>query len=107
MIDVNGVYFEPREKVTELVNSAIYEGKDGYRYLVKRDTRNQAFIKLEQKRVESGLSLRKFVTNIGLPPTTYRHWLEKGRVPNTEKGVKTVMDVFGVSEEVALEMIVD
>ena len=107
MIDVNGVYFEPREKVTELVHSTIYEGKDGYRYLVKRDTRNQAFIKLEQKRVESGLSSRKFTTSIGLPPTTYLHWREKGRVPNTEKGVKTVMEVLGVSEETAIEMIVD
>lgn len=107
MIDVNGAYFEPREKVTELVNSAIYEGKDGYRYLVKRDTRNQAFIKLEQKRAESGLSLRKFVTSIGLPPTTYRHWLNKGRVPNTEIGVRTVMKVFGVSKETAIEMIVE
>ena len=107
MIDVNGVYFEPREKVTELVNSAIYEGKDGYRYLVKRDTRNQAFIKLEQKRTESGLSTLKFTTSIGLAPTTYLHWREKGRVPNTEKGVKTVMEVLGVSEETAIEMIVD
>ena len=107
MIDVNGVYFEPREKVTELVNSAIYEGKDGYRYLVKRDTRNQAFIKLEQKRDESGLSTRKFIMSIGLAPTTYLHWQNKGRVPNTEKGIKTVMEVFGVSEEVAIEMIVE
>ena len=107
MIDVNGVYFEPREKVTELVNSAIYEGKDGYRYLVKRDTRNQAFIKLEQKRTESGLSSHKFTTSIGVPPTTYLHWREKGRVPNTKKGVETVMNVFGVSEEVAIEMIVE
>ena len=107
MIDVNGVHFEPREKVTELVNSAIYEGKDGYRYVVKRDKRNQAFIKLEQKRAESGLSTRKFIMSIGLAPTTYRHWQEKGRVPNTEKGVKTVMDVFGVSEETAIEMIVE
>ena len=107
MIDVNGVYFEPREKVTELVNSAIYEGKDGYRYLVKRDKRNQAFVKLEQKRTESGLSSRKFIMSIGLAPTTYLHWQEKGRVPNTKKGVETVMNVFGVSEEVAIEMITD
>ena len=107
MIDVNGVYFEPREKVTELVNSAIYEGKDGYRYLVKRDTRNRAFIKLEQKRVESGLSTRKFIMSIGLAPTTYLHWQNKGRVPNTEKGVETVMNVFGVSEEEAIEMIIE
>ena len=107
MIDVNGVYFEPRQKVTELVNSAIYEGKDGYRYLVKRDTRNQAMIKLEHERAESGLSTRKFTTSIGVPPTTYTHWLNKGRVPNTEKGVETVMNVFGVSEETAIEMIVE
>ena len=107
MIDVNGVYFEPREKVTELVHSAIYEGKDGYRYLVKRDTRNQAFIKLEQERAESGLSVRKFTASIGLPNTTYIHWQNKGRVPNTEIGVRTVMNVFKVSEEAAVEMIVE
>lgn len=107
MIDVNGVHFEPRQKVTELVHSAIYEGKDGYRYVVKRDKRNQAFIKLEQKRDESGLSIRKFATGIGVPNTTYTHWLNKGRVPDTEKGVETVMNVFGVSEEAAIEMIVD
>lgn len=105
MIDVNGAYFEPRRKVTELTNSAIYEGKDGYRYVVKRDTRNLAFIKLEQKRDEQGLSTLKFTANIGIPPTTYKHWQKKGRVPNTEKGVKTVMDVFGVSENVAIELI--
>ena len=107
MIDVNGVHFEPRQKVTELVHSAIYEGKDGYRYVVKRDKRNQAMIKLEQERAESGLSIRKFATNIGVPNTTYTHWLNKGRVPNTEIGVRTVMNVFGVSEEAAIEMIVE
>lgn len=107
MIDVNGVYFEPRQKVTELVHSAIYEGKDGYRYVVKRDKRNRAFIKLEQERNDLGLSVRKFTTSIGVPPTTYNHWLKKGRVPNTEIGVRTVMNVFGVSEEVAVEMIAE
>lgn len=105
MIDVNGVYFEPREKVTELVHSAIYEGKDGYRYVVKRDKRNQAFIKLEHERAESGLSIRKFAIWIGVPNTTYIHWQNKGRVPNTGLGVKTLMNVFGVSEIVAIELI--
>lgn len=105
MIDVNGVYFEPRQKVTELTHTAIYEGKDGYRYVVKRDTRNQAIIKIEQKRAEAGLSIRKFAASIGLPNTTYIHWYNKGRVPNTEIGVKTVMDVFGVSESIAIELI--
>lgn len=37
MVDVNGVYFEPRRKVSELSHSVIYEGKDGNRYVVKRD----------------------------------------------------------------------
>ena len=37
MIDVDGVYFEPRKKVTDLVRSVIYEGTDGNRYVVKRD----------------------------------------------------------------------
>lgn len=37
MIDVKGVYFEPRRKVSELSHSVIYEGKDGNRYVVKRD----------------------------------------------------------------------
>ncbi|HCT98012.1 MAG TPA: hypothetical protein DIC28_05775 [Aerococcus urinaeequi] len=105
MIDVNGVYFEPRQKVTELVHSAIYEGKDGYRYVVKRDKRNQAFIKLDKKRAELGLSIRKFAASIGLPNTTYIHWQNKGRVPNTELGVKTVMEALVVSESVAIELI--
>lgn len=105
MIDVNGVYFEPRQKVTELTHTAIYEGKDGYRYIVKLDKRNQAIIKLEQKRAEVGLSIRKFAASIGLPNTTYIHWQNKGRVPNTGLGVKTVMDVLGVSESVAIELI--
>lgn len=105
MIDVNGVYFEPRQKVTELNHSAIYEGKDGYRYVVKRDTRNRAFIKLEQERAEAGLSIPKFTAGFGVPPTTYKHWKNKGRVPNTELGVKAVMEVLGVSESVAIELI--
>lgn len=107
MIDVNGVYFEPREKVTELVHSAIYEGKDGYRYIVKRDkrTRTQAIIKLEQERAKTGLSLRKFGLSIGVASATYTRWQSKGRVPNTELGVKTVMEVLGVSESVAMELI--
>ncbi|MFE2840177.1 helix-turn-helix domain-containing protein [Aerococcus urinaeequi] len=105
MIDVNGVYFEPRQKVTELTHTAIYEGHDGYRYIVKRDKRNQAFIKLEYERAEAGLSIRKFAIWIGVPNTTYVHWCNKGRVPNTEIGVKTLMNVFGVSESVAIELI--
>ena len=36
MIDVNGVYFEPRKVVTELVHSTIYESKDGFRHVVRR-----------------------------------------------------------------------
>ena len=107
MIDVNGVYFEPRQKVTELVHSAIYEGKDGYRYVVKRDKRNQAFIKLEQERAESDLSIRKFAMLIKVPNTTYLRWCNKGRVPNNKMGVETVMNVFGVSEETAVEMIAE
>ncbi len=105
MIDVNGVYFEPREKVTELTHTAIYEGQDGYRYIVKLDRRNQAFISLERVRAERGLSIRKFTKVIGIRSTTYMHWYNKGRVPNTELGVKTVMEVLGVSESVAIELI--
>lgn len=37
MIDVKGVYFEPRRKVSELSHSVIYEGKDGNEYLVRRN----------------------------------------------------------------------
>lgn len=105
MIDVNGVYFEPRQKVTELTHTAIYEGKDGYRYIVKRDKRNQAMIKLEQKRAEVGLSIRKFAASIGVPNTTYIRWQSKGRVPDNEMGIKAVMEVLGVSESVAIELI--
>lgn len=105
MFDVNGVYFEPKQKVTELKHTAIYEGKDGYRYIVKLDRRNQAIIRLEQAQVESGLSLRKFTRHYGIPTTTYAHWKSKGRVPNTELGVNALTSVFGVSESVANELI--
>lgn len=37
MINVNGVYFEPKKVITELDHSAIYEGKDGNWYVVRRD----------------------------------------------------------------------
>lgn len=105
MIDVNGTYFEPREKVTVLNHTDIYEGKDGYRYVVKRDTRNEAMIKLEQERNDIGLSIRKFVKTIGVPNTTYIRWQTKGRVPNNEMGIKAVMGGLGVSKSVAVEMI--
>jgi len=105
MIDINGIYFEPREKVTELTHTAIYEGKDGYRYVVKRDTRNQAIIKLEQKRAEAGLSIRKFAASVGVPSATYTRWQSKGRVPDNELGIKAVMETLGVSESVAIELI--
>lgn len=36
MIDVNGVYFEPREKVAELDYLAIYKSKDGNDHMVRR-----------------------------------------------------------------------
>ncbi|WP_373804575.1 hypothetical protein [Jeotgalibaca porci] len=107
MIDVNGVYFEPRQKVTELTHTAIYEGHDGYRYIVKRDTRTrtQAIIRLEQEREKTGLSMRKFGLSIGVPSTTYIRWQGKGRVANNETGIKAVMEVLGVSESVAIELI--
>lgn len=105
MIDVNGVYFEPRQKVTELTHTAIYEGKDGYRYIVKLDRRNQAITSLERVRAERGLSIRKFAKVIGIRSTTYMHWFNKGRVPNTELGLKVVMEFFNISERVAIEMI--
>lgn len=107
MIDVNGVYFEPRKKVTELIHTAIYEGHDGYRYIVKRDTctRTQAIIKLEEERAKTGLSQRKFGLSIGVPSTTYIRWQGKGRVANNETGIKAVMEVLGVSESAAIELI--
>ena len=105
MIDVNGVYFEPRQKVTELTNSAIYEGKDGYRYVVKRDTRNQAIKKLEQERAKTGLSPRKYGKSIGVPMTTYERWFKQGKVPSNNTGIRVVMDVLDVSRSVAIELI--
>lgn len=109
MIDVNGVYFEPRQKVTELTHTAIYEGHDGYRYIVKLDrrtrTRTQAIIKLEEERAKTGLSQRKFGLSIGVPSATYTRWQGKGRVANNETGIKAVMEVLGVSESVAIELI--
>lgn len=108
MIDVNGMYFEPRENVTELTNTAIYEGKDGYRYVVKREKHkecNLAMIKLEQKRAETGLSIRKFATSFGVPNSTYIWWQRRGGVPNNEMGIRAVMESLGVSESVAIELI--
>ena len=105
MFDVNGVYFEPREKVTELTNSAIYEGKDGYRYVVKRDTRNQAIKKLEQERAKSGLSPKKYGESIGVPMTTYERWFKQGKVPNSDVAIRALMDVLGVSKSLAIELI--
>ena len=107
MIDVNGVYFKPRKKVTELTHTAIYEDNDGYRYVVKPDKceRTQAVIKLEQERAKTGLSMRKFGMSIGVASATYIRWQSKGRVPDNELGVRTLMGVLGVSERVAIELI--
>lgn len=107
MIDVNGVYFEPMKKVTELTHTTIYEGNDGCRYVVKpnKRKRTQAVIKLEKERVKTGLSMRKFGMSIGLASATYIRWQRKGRVPDNELGVRTLMNVFGVSENEAIELI--
>lgn len=105
MIDVNGVYFEPRQKVTELKHTAIYECKKGNRYVVKLDRRNQAMIKLDQAQAESGMSLREFTRHYGIPTSSYGYWKGKGRVPNTELGLKALISVFDISEETAVEMI--
>lgn len=107
MIDVNGVYFEPIKKVTELTNTVIYEGKGSYRYVVKPDKceRTQAVIKLEQERAKTGLSMRKFGISIGVASATYIRWQRKGRVPGNELGIRTLMNVFGVTENGAIELI--
>lgn len=107
MIDVNGVYFEPMKKVTELTHTTVYEDNDGYRYVVKPNKwkRTQAVIKLENERAKTGLSMRKFGISIGVASATYIRWQRKGRVPDNELGVKTLMNVFGVSENEAIELI--
>ena len=107
MIDVNGVYFEPRQKVTELTHTTIYEGHNGCRYVVKpvKHTRTQAVIKLEKERAKTGLSMRKFGMSIGVASATYIRWQRKGRVPDNELGIRTLMNVFGVSENEAIELI--
>ena len=107
MIDVNGVYFEPQKKVTELNHTTIYEGNNGYRYVVKPDKceRTQAVIELEKERAKTGLSMRKFGVSIGVASATYIRWQRKGRVPDNEFGIKTVMDALGVSENEAIELI--
>ena len=109
MIDVNGVCFEPIKKVAELTHTTIYEGDDGCRYVVRPDkgtrTRNQAIIKLERERAKTGLSMRKFGMSIGISSSTYIRWKREGRVPDNEFGIKTVMNVFGVSKNEAIELI--
>lgn len=107
MIDVNGVCFEPMKKVTELTHTTIYEDNDGDRYVVKPEkcARTQAVIKLERERAKTGLSMRKFGISIGVASATYIRWQRKGRVPDNELGVKTLMNVFGVSENEAIELI--
>ena len=107
MIDVNGVCFEPQKKITELTHTVIYEGKDTYRYVVKPDkcARTQAVIKLEQERAKTGLSMRKFGISIGVASATYIRWQRKGRVPDNELGIRTLMNVFGVNENEAIELI--
>ena len=107
MIDVNGVYFKPMKKVTELTHTTIYEGNDGCRYVVKPEkcARTQAVIKLEKERAKTGLSMRKFGMSIGIASATYIRWQRKGRVPDNEFGIKTVMDALGVSENEAIELI--
>ena len=107
MIDVNGVCFEPIKKVTELTHTAIYEGNDGSRYVVKPDKceRTQAVIKLEQERAKTGLSMRKFGMSIGVASATYIRWQRKGRVPDNELGITTLMNVFGVNKNEAIELI--
>ena len=109
MIDVNGAYFEPMKKVAELTHTAIYEDNDGHRYVVRPDkgTRTQAIIKLEQERAKTGLSMRKFGMSIGVASGTYIRWQRKGRVPDNELGVKTLMNVFGVNKNEAIELIED
>lgn len=59
MIDVNGVEFRQKQKIKSLEHADIYECAKGYRYLVKRDTRNQAIIKLEQEREKNWLNTTK------------------------------------------------
>ena len=107
MIDVNGAYFEPMKKVTELTHTTIYEGNDGNRYVVKPDKceRTQAVIKLERERAKTGLSMRKFGMSIGVASATYIRWQRKGRVPDNEFGITTLMNVFGVNKNEAIELI--
>ena len=107
MIDVNGVCFEPQKKVTELTHTTIYEGHDGHRYVVKPDKceRTQAVIKLERERAKTGLSMRKFGMSIGVASATYIRWQRKGRVPDNELGITTLMNVLGVSKNEAIELI--
>ena len=49
--------------------------------------------------------MRKFGMGIGVSSATYIRWQRKGRVPDNELGVRTMMNVFGVSENEAIELI--
>lgn len=100
-IDVNGVKFEPVEKLKVLNNTTIYLSKDGTTHTVK----NESLIEqMENKRKELEMNYKDFCEHIDISQQSYSTWRNRRIIPNNSNGRKAVMTALGVSEGEAKEL---
>lgn len=103
--DVNGEVFTPSSIVRTADYIIVYEDTKGYRHVVKKNPVNKALMLLEKLRLSLDLVPNKFADHIGLSRSTYRWWVKKGHVTNSELGVSTVMRALSLNEAEAKECI--
>lgn len=103
--DVNGEEFLPSSIVRTSDQVIIFEDTKGYRHVVKKNPKNKALTLLEDLRVSLDMVPNKFADHIGLSRSTYRWWVKKGHVTNSELGVSTVMRALSLNEAEAKECI--
>lgn len=104
MVDVTGKQFEPKYKVSELINTTIYEDERGIRYVVKKDNQSTAFYLLEQDRKKKGMLRTDYSKSLGLSSASYHQWHRKRTIPTTPHGIKAVMDVLKVTKDEAIKL---
>lgn len=104
MVDVTGKQFEPKNKVSELINTTIYEDDRGIRYVVKKDNQSTAFYLLEQDRKKKGMLRTNYSKSLGLSSMAYHKWYRNRTIPTTPHGIKAVMDVLKITKDETIKL---
>ena len=104
MQDVNGIEFEPKELISKLRFTEIYEDYQYNRHVVRRTP--AASIQLEAKRKSLRMARKDFADHIGVSYSEYNQWVNGDRnITRNTRNYRIVANALDISVDEARTML--